>query len=88
MKTEWLTTDLEVPVAACGSDLDMDRHPGEEDRAPMLRLSDEDGVFLEVELATSISTTRPDEAVTEESELEENDSRKLSEQTENPRCYS
>ncbi len=39
---------------------------GEEDQAPMLRLSDADGVFLEVDLAT----TRPD------LEPEEDDSRR------------
>ncbi len=80
MKTEWLrrvATALEVPVTACGSDLDMDRRPANSGEAPMLRLSDEDGVFLEVGLATWISTTRPDKAVTdEESELEEDDSRR------------
>ncbi len=45
---------------------------GEEDQAPMLRLSDADGVFLEVDLAT----TRPDEAEEPELEPEEDDSRR------------
>ncbi len=75
-RVEWLrrvATALEVPDLGFmlgGRLTDMGRRPadvrdsGEEDQAPMLRLSNKDGVFLEVDLATSISTTRPDEAVT------------------------